>query len=424
MVRIHFDVGGETLEEVVPKMQQLSDNNVGSILDLAIESDLGEEQLDEKEIREMVKSLQECIDIASKVSDSFIAVKVTALAPSSLLLSWSTVRRKLTSAFKELSNGSGYINLKQFESLKGSFPGLSTIELDEVFEKFSMDGQLNLAATLEVFSLFNIQNCKALIGKPGDSLLDAEVDLKLAEFVVEQLKGLGQYAKDRKVKLMMDAEQSYFQPAIDDFILGLSRTFNNEATPIIYNTYQMYLKDSLERLQNDVLHAQSSGYSFGVKLVRGAYMVSERERAKSMGYTSPIHDTIEDTHTSYNAGVQFIIEQQSKLPRTNDSPASLSMVVASHNHESAAIARGLMEKNGIPRSNGWVAFAQLLGMQDGLTENIASKGYRALKYVPYGPVPSVIAYLHRRAQENSQMVAAMKADKSEILKELKRRIFN
>ena len=423
----HF-CGGETLEEVVPRMQQLSAKNVGSILDLAIEADLGEKQLGTLEIEAMVKSLQQCIDIASKVSDSFIAVKVTALAPSSLLLNWSNTVRKLVSTIKlVVQQGETTIGLDQFLLFKNTFPGLSTLDLPILFEKYSTGGRMSQAQLLEMFSISNIPNCRALTNNLGGDTATAS-DLDMAEFVLVQINKLASYAKDKKVKLMMDAEQSYFQPAIDDFILSLARNVNprigslEPTVPVVYNTYQMYLKDSLERLQNDVLHAQSSGYSFGVKLVRGAYMVSERERAKSMGYTSPIHDTIEDTHTSYNAGVQFIIEQQSKLPRTNDSPASLSMVVASHNHESAAIARGLMEKNGIPRSNGWVAFAQLLGMQDGLTENIASKGYRALKYVPYGPVPSVIAYLHRRAQENSQMVAAMKADKSEILKELRLRI--
>ena len=113
---------------------------------------------------------------------------------------------------------------------------------------------------------------------------------------------------------------------------------------------------------------------------------------------------------------------QHHMPRTIDSPASLSMVVATHNHDSSALACALMEKNGIPRTGGWVSFGQLLGMQDGLTEKIASQGFRALKYVPYGPVPSVVAYLHRRAQENSQMVAAMSKDKKEILKELKLRV--
>lgn len=408
-------------------MQQLAKSNVGAILDLAIEVDVGEAELTRVDIENMVKSLQQCIDIASKVEDSFIAVKVTALAPSSLLINWTNTLRQMKTAFAMLAKGGNRLDLEQFMLFKDTFPGLTTLDLPALFRTFGKDGFVTYEQVAEIFSLSNISNCRALTNNLGGETVTA-ADLEMAEFAVAQMKTLALYAKSKRVKLMMDAEQSYFQPAIDDIILSLGREVNSKigssefATPVVFNTYQMYLKDSLDRLKADVLHAQAKGYSFGVKLVRGAYMVSESERALRLKYPSPIHDSIHDTHTSYNAGIQFIIEQQSKLPRTIDSPSSLSMVVATHNHDSSALACALMEKNGIPRTGGWVSFGQLLGMQDGLTEKIASQGFRALKYVPYGPVPSVVAYLHRRAQENSQMVAAMSKDRKEILKELKLRV--
>jgi proline dehydrogenase len=90
------------------------------------------------------------------------------------------------------------------------------------------------------------------------------------------------------------------------------------------------------------------------------------------------------------------------------------LVVASHNHRSIDLTCELMDANAIPRDGGWVSFGQLLGMQDGMTAHLAVNGFKALKYVPYGPVPVVIPYLHRRAQENAGMVEAMASDKSAI----------
>ena len=411
----------------MPKMEQLSKNNIGTILDLAIEADIGELELGRSEIINMVESLKSCIDIASKVADSFIAVKITALAPSTLLLNWSTILRKLNATFNSLSQDQNGLSLKQFLQLENEFPGLRDLDLRVIFQKHSFNESINYASLAEIFSLDNRANSRALIN--DKSSYDANfINFDMADYVIEKINDLVLYAKSKKVKLMMDAEQTYFQPAVDDLVLGLCRRFNprisssENAVPVVYNTYQMYLKNSLSRLKQDVHHSEASGYTFGVKLVRGAYMVAERARAVKLGYASPIHNTLEDTHSSYNAGVEFVIERQTHLLQNKSPSASLSMTVASHNHGSTLRACLLMDQNRIPKSGGWVSFAQLLGMQDGLTEKIASQGFRALKYVPYGPVPSVIAYLHRRAQENSQMVAAMTSDKKEILKELRVRL--
>ncbi|KAI8894889.1 FAD-linked oxidoreductase-like protein [Globomyces pollinis-pini] len=151
-------------------------------------------------------------------------------------------------------------------------------------------------------------------------------------------------------------------------------------------------------------------------------MVSERELAMRLGYPSPIHPDIESTHAAYNAGVEFVIEQQAQYPRQNDSIKALALVVASHNNHSVDYTCGLMEKYGIPRSGGWVAFGQLMGMRDGTAYRLAGNGFKALKIVPYGPVEVAIAYLHRRAQENAAMIGAMKKDMNAIASELKFRV--
>jgi hypothetical protein len=380
-----------------------------------------------------VNSLKECIDIASHQDGSFIAVKVTALSPPALLQTWSATLVLLEQRFNALADNDGNLSLIQFQKFVDTFPNLKKMDMVQLFKKNDLNdsGFLSCADVSAIFSLFAIENCRGLVidnapkHKNGAAAL-TNTDLDTADLIIKEIKVLGEYSRSKRVKLMMDAEQSYFQPAIDDVVIGLSRTFNPRSVnadgwkePLVCNTYQMYLTSSLRRLKADVLRARQKGYSFGVKLVRGAYMVSERELANKLGYPSPINPTLEATHESYNAGVSFIIEQQAQLSRHEDSLRALTMVVASHNHHSANFTCALMDRHGIPRSGGWVAFGQLMGMQDGLTHKLAEDGFKALKYVPYGPVDVAIAYLHRRAQENSAMVAGMKADMNAIAKELK-----
>ena len=49
------------------------------------------------------------------------------------------------------------------------------------------------------------------------------------------------------MRLLIDAEHSYFQPAIDYVALQLMSRFNADGVPVVYNTYQCYRKDTHER---------------------------------------------------------------------------------------------------------------------------------------------------------------------------------
>jgi proline dehydrogenase len=320
------NVGGEKLGEVVPTMKKLAQSNVGSILDLAIEADLDAVDLSgvdaQKATIQMVNSLKECIDIASHQPESFIAVKITALAPPSLLQAWSTTLLELRKAFAKVSQDDN-LSLDQFTKLSETFPGLKKLDLGHIFRNNDLNnsGTLSYSDLTAIFSLFNIEYCRALIGG-NNTTNDRKVidkDLDTAALIIPEIKKLCEYAQLKKVKLMMDAEQTYFQPAIDDIVIGLARTFNSKLNseasrkePLIFNTYQMYLVDSLDRLKADVFRASQKGYSFGIKLVRGAYMVSERERAMHRGSTSPIHPNIEETHKAYNSAVEFIVKSTQK----------------------------------------------------------------------------------------------------------------
>jgi proline dehydrogenase len=168
---------------------------------------------------------------------------------------------------------------------------------------------------------------------------------------------------------MIDAEQSYFQPAIDYVAMRFSKDYNkfNKNGPIIYNTYQMYLKVSTERLIQNYNLSRREQFVFAAKLVRGAYLVSERKRAENLGYPSPIHDTLEDTHASYDHAVEFLLNKLSEYQERSNiqldiSNSPMTFMVASHNKQSIIKAYKQMKNHKISPKSGLVLFGQLLAL--------------------------------------------------------------
>ncbi|MBJ6966206.1 proline dehydrogenase family protein, partial [Vibrio cholerae] len=78
--------------------------------------------------------------------------------------------------------------------------------------------------------------------------------------------------------------------------------------------------------------AKADGYFLGVKLVRGAYMEKERERAAEMGCESPIHETKEATDADYNAAIEYCLNHRDMV----------SFVAGTHNEKSTQKLVGLM----------------------------------------------------------------------------------
>lgn len=175
---------------------------------------------------------------------------------------------------------------------------------------------------------------------------------------------LGEEAAKSGVRLLIDAEQKRYQPAIDNLVLELQREFNGSDKPIIYNTYQCYLVDSPERLKNDVERSERFNYHFGAKLVRGAYMESERELAEAVGDPDPIQPTIEKTHECYNNSVAYLLRHSAK------SDLNVEIMCATHNDESITKAIESMNDYGIDRRSSTLCFAQLYGMSDALVSDV------------------------------------------------------
>ena len=227
---------------------------------------------------------------------------------------------------------------------------------------------------------------------------------------VRRLDQICEMAANKRVGLMVDAEESWIQEPIDDLVLEMMRKYNKQKA-IIYNTYQLYRNDKLDQLKKDAQTAFEGGYFFGAKLVRGAYMEKERSRAEEKGYPSPIHLSKEEVDRDYNDAVRFCVENYERLASCN----------ASHNLESNKLQAHLIEDHGIARDHPHLNFCQLYGMSDFITFNLAQAGFNVAKYVPYGPVEDVIPYLIRRARENTAVAGGMSREYRMIRSELKRR---
>ncbi|TZF83742.1 proline dehydrogenase [Pedobacter sp. BS3] len=217
-------------------------------------------------------------------------------------------------------------------------------------------------------------------------------------------------AEHAGVPVMIDAEESWIQPAIDKLATEMMKRFNRDKA-VVYNTYQLYLRHKEESLKADIETARHSGYILGAKLVRGAYMEKERARATELGYPSPVYPDKDDTDNAYNKSLQYCIENLQQV----------ALVAGTHNEENCMLLTRLMDLQRINKQHPHVYFAQLLGMADHISFNLAHAGYRVAKYMPYGPVKAVLPYLFRRAEENTSVTGHAKRELSLLSAELKRR---
>ena len=217
-------------------------------------------------------------------------------------------------------------------------------------------------------------------------------------------------AFDKQVPIMIDAEETWIQDAIDALALEMMTKFNREKL-IVYNTYQLYRHDKLADLMADYLIAKETGFILGVKIVRGAYMEKERKRAEEMGYPSPIQPDKVASDRDYDESLRFCVKNIDQI----------GIVCGTHNEESCRLLTALIDENAIAHNHPHVYFAQLLGMSDNLSFNLSDAGYNVAKYVPYGPIKAVMPYLFRRAQENTSVAGQTGRELGLISKELVRR---
>ena len=233
----------------------------------------------------------------------------------------------------------------------------------------------------------------------------AEIDV-----IVSRIDLICKAAYEAGTSVFIDAEESWIQDAIDQWTFDMMLKYNKEKC-IVFNTLQMYRHDRLAFLTDCLTLANEHHVKYGIKLVRGAYMEKERARAIEKGYPSPIQATKADTDKDYNAALKVIIEHRSVF----------SLCAGTHNEDSSELLMNFMQEAQINPQSEQFYFAQLLGMSDHISYNVAHANYHVAKYVPFGPVKEVLPYLLRRADENTSVAGQTGRELSLIMKELDRR---
>ena len=250
----------------------------------------------------------------------------------------------------------------------------------------------------------------ALYEKVGDKAHLTENEQKEWNRVIERFDIACKTAFEKDVLLLIDAEESWMQDAADAIVTDMMRKYNKQKA-IVFNTLQMYRWDRLDYLKNLHEQAKSEGFYIGMKLVRGAYMEKENDRATERGLKSPICVSKEATDINYDAAVLYMVENIDKM----------AIFAGTHNEESSYKLMQLMSEKGISKNDKRIFFGQLLGMSDNISFNLAENGYNVAKYLPFGPVRDVMPYLIRRAEENTSVAGQTSRELTLIKKEKERR---
>lgn len=359
-------VAGETLPAIQDTIKMLRDCGIGTMLCVPNEEDLSTDYDNFKDREAMFdRNAKAILDCIGKTEEGgFSQMKITAVC-SPLLLN----------ALNE--------HLAPYETS-------SELPAELAIERF--------AEGLDKKIKFSV-----LSGNQNDHL----------ENVLKRLDTFAKACISRNVQLVIDAEQTYLQASIGQLVLALQYKYNKNR-PWVYNTFQCYRKDTLDRVKGDLELMDKLGFYFGAKIVRGAYMAQERNRAVDMGYDDPIHNSYEDTCSMYDQVVETVLQRVSHTPA--------EVMVATHNEESVQLAVQRMKELGIAQDTGKVSFGQLYGMCDQVSFLLGQKGFSVYKSVPYGPVGEALAYLARRANENKDVIKRTEKERSLLKQELKRRI--
>uniref|UniRef100_A0A8C6TI10 Proline dehydrogenase n=1 Tax=Neogobius melanostomus TaxID=47308 RepID=A0A8C6TI10_9GOBI len=423
-------VAGEDSNSIKPLVHKNEAFGVGSVLDYSVEEDLTQEEAEKKEMDSCVSEAEKespdyglrekkykahrqfgdrrggvisartyfYADEVRASADGFSAIKMTALGRPHFLLQFSEVLVKWRRFFNVLAAQQGKSEMMvldqklELEQLKESLAEMGVGDKNQIENWFTGERLGHLEPLLKRFTAEEEQQMKRMLQR---------VDV------------LAKHAVENGVRLMVDAEQTYFQPAISRLTLEMQRKFNREK-PIIFNTYQCYLKEAYENVTMDVELSRREGWYFGAKLVRGAYMYQERARAQEIGYEDPINPDYEATNRMYHRCLEYLLEEIEHSRTAN-------VMVATHNEDTVKFTLEKMNDMGLSPNENKVYFGQLLGMCDQISFPLGQAGFPVYKYVPYGPVDEVIPYLSRRAQENRGFMKGSQRERSLLWKELKRR---
>ncbi|KAM8720037.1 hypothetical protein ACLKA7_006142 [Drosophila subpalustris] len=477
----HF-VAGEDQIKIIPTLERLRSFGVKPILDYSVEEDITQEEAEKREVESSVSSAEDNVKDAGalpqyhvdksfadrryKVSsartyfylneatcernmETFIkcleavsgatfgtgitAIKLTALGRPQLLLQLSEVIMRTRKYMEALVGGQGNVltHHKTIKDLEQYYAGIGdnkdvqtflknvTSDKEGILHLFPWSGIVDEDSQLS--DTFRVPD--PITGQMRR--LISQISPKEEEMfrnMIRRLNTIVKTAAELDVRIMIDAEQTYFQPAISRITLEMMRKYNKEKA-IVFNTYQCYLREAYHEVVTDLEQAKRQNFYFGAKLVRGAYMDQERARASALGYADPVNPNYEATTDMYHKTLAECLRRIKVLKDVGDDARKIGIMVASHNEDTVRFAIENMKSIGISPEDKVICFGQLLGMCDYITFPLGQAGYSAYKYIPYGPVEEVLPYLSRRAQENKGVLKKIKKEKRLLAAEIRRRLF-
>ncbi|KAK6732501.1 hypothetical protein RB195_016714 [Necator americanus] len=361
--------------------------------------------------------------------EGFAAIKATALGRPTLLLKLSESIAQTHNFFKTLTGMEKiqFSRLSEEELIKKLQEfGVKTdsTAVREWFKSVDFDGDGHvdfhgwskiLDDNARLGSMFKILNIRTGNLEPLIQNLTADEEQEFAN-MVRRLLDIVEHAISKGVRVMIDAEQTYFQPAISRITLEMMRRYNRDRGNV-FNTYQAYLRHTKDVMECDMQLARREGWHFGLKLVRGAYMEQERKRAAVVGYPDPVNPNFEATSKMYHDCLTRLADEHVRRGK-----GAVSVMIASHNEDTMRFSVNLMKDRGIAPSEKIMCFAQLYGMCDQVSFSLGQAGYSVYKYLPYGPVEKVLPYLSRRAVENGSIMGKANEERNLLSSELRRRI--
>ncbi|XP_045465452.1 proline dehydrogenase 1, mitochondrial [Harmonia axyridis] len=476
----HF-VAGEDEIRIRPTLERLRSFGVKPILDYSVEEDLSQEEAEKLEVEASVsesgdsieqgdlkqyhvdrtfadrrykvqsartyfylneatceRNMETFIKCLAAIKDStygtgITAIKLTALGRPQLLLQLSEVIMRTRKIMADIVGGQGNVLSHHMrpEMLEKKFADAKFRDMDGVREflkkvTYDKEGILHLFPwsgivddNKELSSTFRIPDLKE--GRMVRLIKHlSPKEEEMFRNMIRRLTTIVSAAREMDVRIMVDAEQTYFQPAIARITLEFMRKFNKEKA-IVFNTYQCYLKNALDEVSTDLEQAKRQNFFFGAKLVRGAYIEQERARAAALGYEDPTNPNFEATSEMYHKTLSECLRRIKEF-KVKSEDKKIAIMVASHNEDTVRFAIEKMKELGIQPNDKVICFGQLLGMCDYITFPLGQSGYSAYKYIPYGPVKEVLPYLSRRAQENKGILQKIQKEKKLLLSEIIRRV--
>lgn len=235
--------GGESADECSPVMERLSRFGIGSILDLSIEADI-DHPGDRDEYAERADAVtqltKECVRAAAG-EGGMAAIKVTAFSSPMMLLNVNKFFERAREEFIAHMDDNGRIRRTDLVDITFKLTsGQAQVDLMPLQET-----EVDWIDYMQLLSPKNsaAQTVMAAAGVSKDDINDFKSCLVRLEQVCDM-------AKQGQVKIMVDAEQSYFQRTIDHIAMHLQSKYNQRtdeddaSSPVVLNTCKAFFSFS------------------------------------------------------------------------------------------------------------------------------------------------------------------------------------